>query len=151
MKQSISRSVVNILRCFLGFVYDRPLAPLPLAEGHGNPVKGITVYALACPSRNCFGAAHVRQQTDPNPGRTKHLKISCKHLKTLSGTCSLFTLFALGKICAAHAGHCCVAGGKHALRVPCETVLAVPLRTNAYQLPSPSPANSSEYRYNKAS
>jgi hypothetical protein len=135
----------------VGFVYDRPLAPLALAEGHGNPVKGITVYALACPFRNCFGAAHVGQQTDPNPGKTKHLKISCKHLKMLSGTCSLFTLFALGKICAAHAGHCCVAGGKHALRVPCETVLALPIRTNAYQLPSPSPANSSEYRYNKAS
>ena len=98
------------------------MAPLPLAEGHGNPVKGNTVYALACPSRNCFGAAHVGQQTDPNPGKTKHLKISCKHLKMLSGTCSLFTLFALGKICAAHAGHCCVAGGKHALLGPCETV-----------------------------
>ena len=90
------------------------MAPLPLAEGHGNPVKGITVSALARPSRNCFGAAHVGQQTDPNPGKTKHLKISCTHLKTLSGTCSLFTLFASGKICAAHAGHCCVAGGKHA-------------------------------------
>jgi hypothetical protein len=37
------------------------LAPLPLAEGHGNPVKRITIYASAFSFRNCFGAADACQ------------------------------------------------------------------------------------------
>ena len=132
-KQSTSRSVVNILRRYLGLVHCLPFSP----QGKFvQPMQGTAVLQVAntryaslvklfwrCPSgRMPTSCPAPAQQTHPNTGTTKHLKISVKHLKTLSGICS-----------GAGAAHAC---GHHAVKVPCKTVLALPIRANAY-LPQP--------------